>query len=86
MVVGVGSVGCYSHAEGETCIVDGDQSIVIASPDQRRLEAVRGAMTAAASARDRAMASRALPTVTRDGTDRTRPRQRGDADGGACGA
>ena len=53
--------------EGETCIVDGDQSIVIASPDERRLEAVRTAMMAAASARDRAMASRALPTVTRDG-------------------
>ncbi len=66
MVVGVGFDLMRLH-EGETCIVDGDQSIVIASPDERRLEAVRTAMIAAASARDRAMASRALPTVTRDG-------------------
>jgi phosphoenolpyruvate-protein kinase (PTS system EI component) len=66
MVVGVGLDLMRLH-EGETCIVDGDQSSVIASPDEQRLEKVRSAMTAAASARDRAMASRALPTVTRDG-------------------
>ncbi|MGD0193907.1 MAG: phosphoenolpyruvate--protein phosphotransferase [Candidatus Dormibacteria bacterium] len=66
MVVGIGSELMRLH-EGETCIVDGDQSMVIASPDAQRLERVRTAMTAAAAARDRAMASRALPTVTRDG-------------------
>jgi phosphoenolpyruvate-protein phosphotransferase len=66
MVVGIGLDLMRLH-EGETCIVDGDQSMVIASPDEQRLERVRSAMTAAASARDRAMASRALPTVTRDG-------------------
>jgi phosphoenolpyruvate-protein kinase (PTS system EI component) len=66
MVVGIGLELMRLH-EGETCIVDGDQSMVIASPDAQRLERVRTAMTAAAAARDRAMASRALPTVTRDG-------------------
>jgi phosphoenolpyruvate-protein phosphotransferase len=66
MVVGVGPV-VLSLSEGEACIVDGDASAVIASPDEARLQRVRGAMTAAAAARVRAMASRSLPTVTRDG-------------------
>jgi phosphoenolpyruvate-protein phosphotransferase len=66
MVVGVG-LELLRLDEGEICIVDGDRSMVIASPDEQRLETVRGAMSAAAAARARAMASRALPTVTRDG-------------------
>jgi phosphoenolpyruvate-protein phosphotransferase len=65
MVVGVGAE-LLGLSEGEICIVDGDRSMVIASPDEDRLEKVRGVMTAAAAARARAMASRALPTVTRD--------------------
>ena len=65
MVVGLGA-DLLSVAEGELCIVDGDRSVVIASPDRGRVEAVRGAIAAARDARARAMAARALPTVTRD--------------------
>jgi phosphoenolpyruvate-protein phosphotransferase len=65
MVVGLGA-DLLSLAEGELCIVDGDRSVVIASPDRGRVEAVRGAIAAAREARSRAMAARALPTVTRD--------------------
>jgi phosphoenolpyruvate-protein phosphotransferase len=66
MVVGVGAE-LLRLSEGEICIVDGDRSMVIASPDEQRLESVRVAMSAAVAARARALASRALPTVTRDG-------------------
>ena len=66
MVVGVGPK-LLRLDEGEICIVDGDRSMVIASPDELRLDTVRAAMSAAAAARARDMASRALPTVTRDG-------------------
>jgi multiphosphoryl transfer protein len=66
MVVGLGS-DVLSLADGELCIVDADRSMVIVSPDRDRLEAVRAAIAAARDARARAMASRALPTVTRDG-------------------
>src|SRR6202140_3374130 len=65
MVVGLGA-DLLSVAEGELCIVDGDRSVVIASPDRGRVEAGRGAIAAAREARARAMAARALPTVTRD--------------------
>jgi phosphoenolpyruvate-protein phosphotransferase len=65
MVVGLGA-DLLSVAEGELCIVDGDRSVVIASPERGRVEAVRGAIAAAREARSRAMAARALPTVTRD--------------------
>jgi phosphoenolpyruvate-protein phosphotransferase len=66
MVVGVGAE-LLTLSEGEVCIVDSDASMVIASPDEQRLEKVRGVMSAAVAARARAMASRSLPTVTRDG-------------------
>jgi phosphoenolpyruvate-protein phosphotransferase len=66
MVVGVGAE-LLRLTEGEICIVDGDRSMVIAAPDVQRLEKVRSSMSVAAAARARAMASRALPTVTRDG-------------------
>jgi phosphoenolpyruvate-protein phosphotransferase len=66
MVVGLGA-DVLSLAEGELCIVDGDRSMVIGSPDRGRVDAVRAAIAAAREARDRAMAARALPTVTRDG-------------------
>ncbi len=65
MVVGLGA-DLLSMAEGELCIVDGDRSVVIGSPDRGRVEAVRGAIAAAREARARAMAALALPTVTRD--------------------
>jgi phosphoenolpyruvate-protein phosphotransferase len=65
MVVGLGA-DLLSVAEGELCIVDGDRSVVIASPDRGRVEAVRGTIAAAREARARAMGDRALPTVTRD--------------------
>ncbi|MFZ0180410.1 MAG: aldolase/citrate lyase family protein [Candidatus Dormiibacterota bacterium] len=65
MVVGLGA-DLLSVAEGELCIVDGDRSVVISSPDRGRVEAVRGAIAAARDARARAVAARALPTVTRD--------------------
>ena len=66
MVVGVGAE-LLRLTEGEICIVDGDRSMVIAAPDVQRLEKVRSSMSVAAAARARAMASRSLPTVTRDG-------------------
>ena len=65
MVVGLGA-DILSVAEGELCIVDGDRSVVIVSPDHGRVEAVRGAIVAARESRARAMAARGLPTVTRD--------------------
>jgi phosphoenolpyruvate-protein phosphotransferase len=66
MVVGVGQ-DLLSLAEGELCIVDGDRSVVIASPDQEHVDTVRQAMVAVRESRARAVAARALPTVTRDG-------------------
>jgi phosphoenolpyruvate-protein phosphotransferase len=66
MVVGVGR-DLLSLREGELCIVDGDRSVVIASPDQDHVDTVRRAMVAARESRARAMSARALPTVTRDG-------------------
>jgi phosphoenolpyruvate-protein phosphotransferase len=66
MVVGLGA-DVLSLAEGELCIVDGDRSMVIASPDRGRVETVRRAIEAAREARARDLAARALPTVTRDG-------------------
>ncbi|MFZ2035120.1 MAG: putative PEP-binding protein, partial [Candidatus Dormiibacterota bacterium] len=49
------------------CIVDAGQGVVIASPDGARVDTVRSAIAAARNAHGRAMAARALPTVTRDG-------------------
>ena len=66
MVVGLGA-DLLSLAEGELCILDGDQSVLIASPDPGRVSTVRRAMVAARESRARSMAARALPTVTRDG-------------------
>jgi phosphoenolpyruvate-protein phosphotransferase len=66
MVVGLGN-GVLSLIEGEPCIVDADRSAVIVSPDSARVDAVRRAIAAAREAHGRAMAARALPTVTRDG-------------------
>jgi phosphoenolpyruvate-protein kinase (PTS system EI component) len=66
MVVGLGA-DLLSLAEGELCILDGDQSVLIASPDPGRVSTVRRAMVAAGESRARSMAARALPTVTRDG-------------------
>ena len=66
MVVGVGG-DVLSLVEGEACIVDAGQGVVIASPDGARVDAVRSAIAAARDAHGRAMAARALPTVTRDG-------------------
>ncbi|HVC40684.1 MAG TPA: putative PEP-binding protein [Candidatus Saccharimonadales bacterium] len=66
MVVGLGPA-ILSLAEGERCIVDGDRSTVIASPDPERVDMVRQAIVAARESRDRALAARTLPTVTRDG-------------------
>ncbi len=66
MVVGVGG-DVLSLVEGEPCIVDAGQGVVIASPDGARVDAVRSAIAAARDAHVRAMAARALPTVTRDG-------------------
>jgi phosphoenolpyruvate-protein phosphotransferase len=66
MVVGLGQ-DVLSLQDGELCVVDADRSIVIASPDSERVETVRKAVASARLARARAMESRALPTVTRDG-------------------
>jgi phosphoenolpyruvate-protein phosphotransferase len=66
MVVGLGA-DVLALGERELCIVDADRSIVIASPDSDRVAAARRAIAAATVARARAMESRALPTVTRDG-------------------
>jgi phosphoenolpyruvate-protein phosphotransferase len=66
MVVGLG-VDVLALAEGELCIVEADQGVVIVSPDRERLDAVRAAIEADRAARARAMAARTLPTVTRDG-------------------
>jgi phosphoenolpyruvate-protein phosphotransferase len=66
MVVGLGA-DVLAVGERELCIVDADRSIVIASPDSDRVAAARRAIAAATVARARAMESRALPTVTRDG-------------------
>ncbi|MFI5285370.1 MAG: phosphoenolpyruvate--protein phosphotransferase [Candidatus Dormibacteria bacterium] len=66
MVVGLGAE-VFALGEGEPCIVDADRSIVIASPDGDRVVAARSAIAAAGLARARAMESRTLPTVTRDG-------------------
>ena len=66
MVVGLGP-DVLELGAGEPCIVDADRSIVIASPDSDRVAAARSAIAAAGLARSRAMQSRALPTVTRDG-------------------
>jgi phosphoenolpyruvate-protein phosphotransferase len=66
MVVGLGD-GILTLTEGEPVIVDADRSVVIASPDGERVDAVRKAIALARDARTRAMAARSLPTVTRDG-------------------
>ena len=66
MVVGLGE-NVLSLQDGELCVVDADRSMVIASPDSKRVETVRDAVATARRARARAMESRALPTVTRDG-------------------
>ena len=66
MVVGVGG-DVLSLVDGEPCIVDAGQGVVIASPNGARVDAVRSAIAAARDAHGRAMAARALPTVTRDG-------------------
>ncbi len=66
MVVGLGA-DLLALAEGELCIIDADRSMVIASPGPDRVDTVREAIAAAREARARAMAARALPTVTRDG-------------------
>jgi phosphoenolpyruvate-protein phosphotransferase len=66
MVVGLGA-DLLSLTDGELCVVDGDRSMVIASPDPARVEAVRREIAAAGDARARALAARTLPTVTRDG-------------------
>jgi len=66
MVVGLGN-DVLSLAEGEPCIVDAGGSVVIGSPDSARVESARSAIAAARDAHTRAMAARALPTVTRDG-------------------
>jgi phosphoenolpyruvate-protein phosphotransferase len=66
MVVGLGR-DLLDLPEGEICIVDGDRSVLIAGPDQERLDRVRGVMATAAAARARAMEARSLATVTRDG-------------------
>jgi phosphoenolpyruvate-protein phosphotransferase len=66
MVVGLGA-DLLALAEGERCIVDADQGVVIVSPEPERLETVRAGIEADRAARGRAMAARALPTVTRDG-------------------
>lgn len=66
MVVGLGR-DLLSLGDGELCIVDGDRSVVIASPDQYHVDTVRRAMVAARESRARAMSARTLPTVTRDG-------------------
>ena len=66
MVVGLGE-DVLSLVEGEPCIVDAGRGVVIASPDGARVAAVESAIAAARDAHTRAMAARALPTVTRDG-------------------
>ncbi|MGA8362023.1 MAG: putative PEP-binding protein [Candidatus Dormiibacterota bacterium] len=66
MVVGLGQ-DLLSLGDGELCIVDGDRSVVIASPDREHVDTVRQAMAAARESRARAMAGHALSTVTQDG-------------------
>ena len=66
MVVGLGQ-DLLSLGDGELCIVDGDRSVVIASPDREHVDTVRQAMAAARELRARAMAGHALSTVTQDG-------------------
>ena len=66
MVVGLGQ-DLLSLGDGELCIVDGDRSVVIASPDQEHVDTVRQAMAAAGESRARAMAGHGLSTVTQDG-------------------
>jgi|HubBroStandDraft_4_1064222.scaffolds.fasta_scaffold02381_8 phosphoenolpyruvate-protein phosphotransferase len=66
MVVGLGQ-DLLSLGDGQLCIVDGDRSVVIASPDREHVDTVRQAMAAARESRARAMAGHALSTVTQDG-------------------
>ena len=49
MVVGLGD-DLLSLKEGEACVVDADHSMVIASPDRERMDAVRTATIAARDA------------------------------------
>src|SRR5579864_7847807 len=53
MVVGLGA-GVLSLADGELCIVDGDRSMVIASPNRDRVDVVRAAVASGREALDRA--------------------------------
>ena len=85
MVVGVGPELLRLY-EGEICIVDGDRSIVIASPDERRLDTVRAAMTAAAAARVSSDGVSSAADSHPRRTSRSRPGQRGDAGGSPSGA
>jgi phosphoenolpyruvate-protein kinase (PTS system EI component) len=66
MVVGVGP-GVLTLPDGEQCIVDCDQSAVIASPAPPRVAAALRAIASARKVHARAVAGRNLPTVTRDG-------------------
>lgn len=66
MVVGVGA-DLLGVSEGTPCIVDGTQGLVVASPDQDRVETVLAELESVRAIRQRAMAAHALPTVTRDG-------------------
>ena len=66
MVVGVGA-DLLGVAEGAPCIVDGTRGLVVASPEQARVETVLSELESVRAIRQRAMSAHALPTVTRDG-------------------
>ena len=66
MMVGLGD-DVLTLTDGEPVIVDANRKMLIASPDGKRIDAVREKIAAARDAHARAMAARSLPTVTRDG-------------------
>ena len=66
MVVGVG-MDLLGVSEGAPCIVDGTRGLVVASPEQARVETVLSELESVQAIRQRAMSAHALPTVTRDG-------------------
>ncbi len=85
MVVGLGR-DLLSLGEGELCIVDGDRSVVIASPDQDHVDTVRRAMVAAREfASSGHVGSNPPDSYPRRPRD-SRPRQRRHPGGSARGA
>jgi phosphoenolpyruvate-protein phosphotransferase len=66
MLVGLGPE-LLELREGTACVVDGDRAVLVSTPEQGRIDAVRAMVESGRAAKRRALEARALPTVTRDG-------------------